>query len=83
MSTPTWENQMRLEVNRDAEPPDRDRDRGGGGGEDGGEQRGLEDREEETGLRSKTTNRMREATPARHLANTKRPLPCCVRRSVL
>ena len=37
MSTPTWENQMRLEVNRDAEPPDRDRDCCGGGGEDGGE----------------------------------------------
>ena len=56
---------MRLEVNRDAEPPDRDRDCCGGGGEDGGEQRGLEDREEETGPRSKTTNRMRGATPAR------------------
>ena len=44
MSTPTWENQMRLEVNRDAEPPDRDRDCGGGSGEAGGSHRGLEDR---------------------------------------
>ena len=60
-----------MEVNRDAEPPDRDRDRGGGGGEAGGggggeagEHRRLDDRQGETGTRSKTTNGMRGATPA-------------------
>ena len=48
-----------MEVNRDAEPPDRDRDRGGGGGEAGGgsggeaggEHRRLDDRSTE-GIRS-------------------------------
>ena len=51
-------------MNRDAEPPDRDRDCGGGSGEAGGSHRGLEDRHEETRTRCKTINGMRGTTPA-------------------